>query len=79
VFDRFKVSKKDTLWYYGELAKRFKERLPEEQLAEELSEIVTAIRNDIKSHHNRSTVSRYMAVAFLTGLRLTLSAERAAG
>jgi (p)ppGpp synthase/HD superfamily hydrolase len=46
VFDRFKVSKKDTLWYYGELAKVFNERLEGQQLADELGEIVAVLRND---------------------------------
>ena len=46
VFDRFKVSKKDTLWYYGELAKVFNERLAGQQLADELGEIVAVLRND---------------------------------
>ena len=47
VFDRFKVPKEDTLWYYGELAKVFKDRLPGQQLADELSAIVDALRNDM--------------------------------
>jgi hypothetical protein len=47
VFDRFKASKEDTLWYYGELAKVFRDRLPGQQLADELSAIVEALRNDL--------------------------------
>jgi (p)ppGpp synthase/HD superfamily hydrolase len=49
VFDRFMVPKEDTLWYYGELAKMFKDRLPGQQLAEELSAIVDALRGDLNS------------------------------
>jgi len=44
VWDRFKNSRKDTLWYYRELAKSFQKRLKGQsakmQLADELSEIV---------------------------------------
>jgi hypothetical protein len=47
VFDRFRAPEEDTLWYYGELAKVFKDRLPRQQLADELSAIVDALRNDI--------------------------------
>jgi hypothetical protein len=47
VWDRFKNSRKDTLWYYRELAKSFQKRLkdqpPKMQLADELSEIVDVL------------------------------------
>jgi len=47
VWDRFKNSKKDTLWYYRELANSFQRRLKEQsakmQLADELSEIVDVL------------------------------------
>jgi hypothetical protein len=44
VWDRFKASRKDTLWYYRELAKSFQKLLKDQsaklQLADELGEIV---------------------------------------
>ena len=47
VWDRFKNSRKDTLWYYRELAKLFQKRLKDQsakmQLADELSEIVDVL------------------------------------
>jgi len=47
VWDRFKDSRKDTLWYYRELAKSFQKRLKDQsakmQLADELSEIVDVL------------------------------------
>jgi (p)ppGpp synthase/HD superfamily hydrolase len=47
VWDRFKNSRKDTLWYYRELAKSFQKRLKDQsakmQLADELSEIVDVL------------------------------------
>ena len=47
VWDRFKNSRKDTLWYYRELAKSFQKRLKgrsaKMQLADELSEIVDVL------------------------------------
>ncbi len=47
VWDRFKNSRKDTLWYYRELAKSFQKRLKGQsakmQLADELSEIVDVL------------------------------------
>lgn len=47
VWDRFKDSRKDTLWYYRELAKSFQQRLKDQsakmQLADELSEIVDVL------------------------------------
>jgi (p)ppGpp synthase/HD superfamily hydrolase len=47
VWDRFKNSRKDTLWYYRELAKSFRKRLKDQsakmQLADELSEIVDVL------------------------------------
>ena len=47
VWDRFKNSRKDTLWYYRELAKSFQKRLKDQsakmQLAYELSEIVDVL------------------------------------
>ena len=47
VWDRFRNSRKDTLWYYRELAKSFKKRLRDQsakmQLADELSEIVDVL------------------------------------
>jgi GTP pyrophosphokinase len=47
VWDRFKNSRKDTLWYYSELAKSFQKRLKDQsakmQLADELSEIVDVL------------------------------------
>jgi (p)ppGpp synthase/HD superfamily hydrolase len=45
VFDRFKNSKEDTLWYYRELASAFQKLLPG-QLADELMEIVIVIENE---------------------------------
>jgi (p)ppGpp synthase/HD superfamily hydrolase len=51
VWDRFKNSRKDTLWYYRELAKSFQKRLKDQsakmQLADELSEIVDVSREDL--------------------------------
>jgi (p)ppGpp synthase/HD superfamily hydrolase len=47
VWDRFKNFRKDTLWYYRELAKSFQQRLKDQsakmQLADELSEIVDVL------------------------------------
>jgi (p)ppGpp synthase/HD superfamily hydrolase len=47
VWDQFKNSRKDTLWYYRELAKSFQKRLKDQsakmQLADELSEIVDVL------------------------------------
>jgi len=47
VWDRFKNSRKDTLWYYRELARSFQKRLKDQsakmQLADELSEIVDVL------------------------------------
>jgi (p)ppGpp synthase/HD superfamily hydrolase len=47
VWDRFKNSRKDTLWYYRKLAKSFQKRLKDQsakmQLADELSEIVDVL------------------------------------
>lgn len=47
VWDRFKNPKKDTLWYYRELARSFQKRLKHHsakmQLADELSEIVDVL------------------------------------
>jgi len=47
VWERFKNSRKDTLWYYRELAKSFQRRLKDQsakmQLANELSEIVDVL------------------------------------
>ena len=44
VWERFNQPRERTLWYYGELAKTFGERVPEEaeagQLARELGDIV---------------------------------------
>ncbi len=45
VWDRFGKPKEDTLWYYRELAKAFKNVLPG-QLAEELLEIVIVLENE---------------------------------
>jgi (p)ppGpp synthase/HD superfamily hydrolase len=45
VWDRFKASKKDTLWYYRDLVIAFTAHLPG-QLANELSEIVDALENE---------------------------------
>jgi (p)ppGpp synthase/HD superfamily hydrolase len=45
VWDRFKSSKKDTLWHYRELAKAFMTHLPG-QLADELSEIVDVLEKE---------------------------------
>ena len=45
VWNRFKTSKKDTLWYYRELANVFKKHLPG-QLANELSEIVDVLEKE---------------------------------
>ena len=44
VWDRFKNSRKDTLWYYRELANAFEKHLPG-QLAHELSEIVDVLES----------------------------------
>jgi hypothetical protein len=47
VWDRFKASRKDTLWYYRELARSFQKLLKDQpakmQLADELGEIVDAL------------------------------------
>jgi (p)ppGpp synthase/HD superfamily hydrolase len=47
VWNRFKASKADTIWYYRELAKSFQQRLRDQssklQLADELSEIVDVL------------------------------------
>jgi GTP pyrophosphokinase len=47
VWNRFKPSKADTIWYYRELAKSFQQRLRDQssklQLANELSEIVDVL------------------------------------
>jgi (p)ppGpp synthase/HD superfamily hydrolase len=40
IWERFKKSKQDTLWYYRELAKAFGRLLKGQQLAKELGEIV---------------------------------------
>ena len=45
VWDRFKNSRKDTLWYYRELANAFEKHLPG-QLAHELSEIVDVLESE---------------------------------
>jgi (p)ppGpp synthase/HD superfamily hydrolase len=45
VWDRFKHSKKDTFWYYRELANIFMEGRPG-QLADELSEIVDVLEKE---------------------------------
>jgi hypothetical protein len=47
VWDRFKASRKDSLWYYQELARSF-QKLPKDhsaklQLADELCELVDAL------------------------------------
>ena len=48
VWERFNQPKERTLWYYGELAKTFEERVPGEeeagQLARELGDIVEALK-----------------------------------
>ena len=43
IWDRFNRPKKDTLWYYGELAATFQRRIPG-QLADELGEIVDLLK-----------------------------------
>lgn len=49
IWNRFKKDKKNTLWYYDELAKVFCDRLPSQQLASELKEIVDVLRIDKSS------------------------------
>ena len=48
VWERFNQPRERTLWYYGELAKTFGERMPEQaeagQLARELGDIVEALK-----------------------------------
>jgi (p)ppGpp synthase/HD superfamily hydrolase len=50
VWNRFKASKADTIWYYRELAKSFQQRLRDQssklQLADELSEIVDVLEGE---------------------------------
>jgi (p)ppGpp synthase/HD superfamily hydrolase len=50
VWNRFKASKADTIWYYRELTKSFQERLRDQsgklQLADELSEIVDVLEGE---------------------------------
>lgn len=45
IWERFKPSKPETLWYYRELAKAFQKLLPG-QLADELAEIVDVLERD---------------------------------
>lgn len=48
IWKRFNVGRKDTLWYYDELAKRFRKRLSG-QLADELGEIVAVLRSESRN------------------------------
>jgi (p)ppGpp synthase/HD superfamily hydrolase len=45
VFERFKLSREETLWYYGELAKVYSRRKPG-ALADELRRVVTDLRRE---------------------------------
>jgi (p)ppGpp synthase/HD superfamily hydrolase len=45
VWDKFEAPKERTLWFYGQLALLFRERLPG-QLADELGEIVAVLRDE---------------------------------
>lgn len=65
VFDRFKKSKHETLWYYRRLANTYQQLLPG-QLAEELDRVVTTLeqsstpRGDPQAMIERTSVYRQL-------------------